>query len=163
MTDATGETHLAVSRSSLALNVLNTTKQHFFSMKHAWRIVSEPRLPKPRLKETQLRVAHCQCRAHPHHPPMFHLREIFPHPSRQQPPIHKSRRHLRVLLTSKGHWWPRTTQMMSHFSNTLPIRGGMGQTRLPLLKLAEVRIILAFRIQIQTRTILILFWTSKKN
>ena len=28
--------------------------------------------------------------------------------------------------------------MMSHFSNTLPIRGGMGQTRLPLLKLAEV-------------------------
>ena len=31
-------------------------------------IVSK-RSPKPRLKETQLRVAHCQCRAHPHHPP----------------------------------------------------------------------------------------------
>ena len=31
-------------------------------------------------------------------------------------PIHKSRRHLGVLLTSKGHWWLRTTQMMSHFS-----------------------------------------------
>ena len=141
MTDATGETHLAVSRSSATLrplNVLNTTLLlHEACMKDRQRTkvaqttternpTPSGALPVPSSSTSSTNV------------PSSTNNSTFESSAAPDPQVPETFRSFvdqqRSLVTEDN-----TDDEPLFNTNTLPIRGGMGQTtRLPLLKLAEV-------------------------